>query len=60
LVTKATAYRFDDEILKRISAWALILNTDKTSVLKQAFVTWEQSRSEEEKRKIEIILDQLK
>lgn len=59
LVSKPKCYRFDDNTINKLSAWKLLLNKDKTEILKEAFKLWENNQTEEERKKVNIILKQL-
>ncbi|MDP4158141.1 MAG: hypothetical protein Q8911_00045 [Bacillota bacterium] len=60
MTKKGTFYRFEPEMTLRIAAWSLILKKDKTAIMEEAFKSWEQNQSEEEKTKVENIIKVLK
>lgn len=57
--SKAVTYRLDEELVNRLSSWSLMLKIDKTAIIREAFNKWEESRTDEEKRKIKNILKEL-
>ena len=59
MATKQVTYRLDTEMIKRLSAWSLMLSRDKTDIIKEALEAWEYTRSEDEVRKIDNILKEL-
>ena len=59
MVTKADSFRLGDDAKKRLSSWSLLLNVDKTTIIKDAIKQWEESQTEDNKRKIEAILKEL-
>jgi len=59
LATKQVTYRLDLSVVKRLSAWNLLLEKDKTVILKEAVELWESNRSEDERRKIDNIIKEL-
>jgi predicted transcriptional regulator len=59
MATETDTFRLGKDTKKKLAAWALLLEKDKTAIIREAISQWEQSQSEANKKKVETILKEL-
>lgn len=59
MVTRTNTFRLGTEVTQRLAAWALLLDSDQTKIMREAFALWEANRPDEERRKVDTIVNEL-
>ena len=59
MTKKGSFFRFDPEMLEKITAWSLVKRIGKTSIIEEAFKLWESNQSEAERKKADSIIEGL-
>ena len=56
---KLMGIRLEPKTISKLDAWSLLLKMDKTQIIEESFDQWESNRSDEERKSVNRIVDEL-